>query len=398
MTVDDKQRLDRLLGAWLLVVLRPLAQLAGKLMRRDHASAPRGEIVFVKLMGGGSLLIALPALLGVRRRFPDRTLTLVCGSPVAPFAELIGIFDRIERVEDRGGVLALIASAARILAALVRRRVDTIVDLEVYSQLTTVFSLLTLARNRIGFYVESTYWRRNVQTHLVFFNRARGVFHFYAAAVRLLGAHPATRAEVRAHLLERVGGAPSHEAGEYLAVGAGCSDFASVRLLAPAEWRAYAQARRAELAGKRWVFLGAAADRATSEEVASALSGVFGADFAFENLCGELTLAESLARIAGARRFLGIDSALIHAARALGVPSASFFGPTDPATLLEPVEGYTEEVHYRPPICSPCLHVAQVPPCKGQNVCMRLFTSDRVPLTPWCEDASGESVLAPEVE
>jgi ADP-heptose:LPS heptosyltransferase len=396
MTVDDKQRLDRALGAWLLVVLRPLAQAIGKLMRRDHASDPRGEIAFIKLLGGGSLLVALPALLGVRRRFPERSLTLVCGSPVAPFAELLGIFDRIERVDDAGGVVRLVASAARILFALARRRVDTVVDLEVYSQLTTVFSLLTLARNRIGFYVESTYWRRNVLTHLVFFNRARGVFHFYAAAAGLLGARPAPRAQIRAHLLERIGGAAS--AGEYLAVGAGCSDFASVRLLPPAEWGAFASARRAELEGLHWVFLGAAADREPSEAVARALAEVLGGGFSYENRCGELKLAESLAVLAGAGRFLGVDSALVHAARALGVRSTSFFGPTDPATLLEPIEGYTEEVHYRPPICSPCLHVAQTPPCKGQNVCMRLFTLAEIPPAPWCEDASGATILPRELE
>jgi ADP-heptose:LPS heptosyltransferase len=396
MTVDDKQRLDRILGAWLLVVLRPLAQLAGKLMRRDHATEPRGEIVFVKLLGGGSLLIALPSLLGVRRRFPERPLTLVCGWPVAPFAELIGVFDRVEIVEDRRGVLALVTSAARILFGLVRRRVDTVVDLEVYSQLTTIFSLLTLARNRIGFYVESTYWRRNVLTHLVFFNRARGVFHFYAAATGLLGARPANRAEVAAHLLERSGGA--QPPGGYLAVGAGCSDFASVRLLPPAEWVAYARAHRAELDGKLWVFLGTASDRASSEVIANALREALGANFAYENRCGELSLPESFARIAGAHRFLGIDSALLHAARALGVPSASFFGPTDPTTLLEPIQGYSEEVYYRPPICSPCLHVAQTPPCKGRNVCMQLFTLDHVPLTPWCEEPSGATVLPAEAD
>jgi ADP-heptose:LPS heptosyltransferase len=397
MTVNDKQRLDRTLGACLLLGLRPLAQLAGKLMRRDHGSAPRGEIVFIKLMGGGSLLIALPSLLGVRRRFPERPLTLVCGTPVAPFAELIGIFDHIEIVEDRDGVLALVASAARILLALVRRQVDTVVDLEVYSQLTTAFSLLTLARNRIGFYVESTYWRRNMLTHLVFFNRARGVFHFYAAAVRMLGARPESRAEVRAHLLER-SASVVQATSDYFAVGAGCSDFASVRLLPPAEWFAYAQAHRAELSGRRWVFLGAGSDRTISEAVAGALREALGADFAYENRCGQLSLSESIACIAGARRFFGIDSALIHAARALGVPSVSFFGPTDPATLLEPIDSYAEAVHYRPPICSPCLHVTQTPPCKGRNVCMQLFTLERVPPTPWCEDASGASVLPGEVE
>ncbi len=396
MTVNDKQRLDRILGPWLLVILRPLAQIAGKIVRRNHACSPRGEIVFVKLLGGGSLLIALPSLLGIRRKFPQHQLTLVCGSPVAPFAELIGVFDEIKVVNDRGGVFALLASAARILVALIRRRVDTVVDLEVYSQLTTIFSLLTLARNRIGFYVASTYWRRNILTHLVFFNRARGVFHFYAATARLLGAQPATRVEVRAHLLARCG--DERLTGDYFVVGAGCSDLASVRLLPAAEWVAYARAHRADLTARRWIFLGAEADRATSEAVANALREAVGPDLICENRCGELSLTDSLACIAGAKRFLGIDSALLHAARALGVTSVSFFGPTNPKTLLEPIEGYVEEIHYRPPICSPCLHVTQIPPCRGRNVCMQLFTLDHVPLTPWCEDSSGKSLLPTEID
>ena len=396
MTVEDKQRVDRILGPWLLVLLRPFVRLAGKILRRDHSTTPRGEIVFIKLLGGGSLLIALPALLGVRQTFAHCKLTIVCASPVAPFAELIGIFDRIDVLNDRHGVFALIASAARILFALIRRRVDTIVDLEVYSQLTTVFSLLTLARNRIGFYVANTYWRRNILTHLVFFNRARGVFHFYNATARLLGARPASRVDVRAHMLARSGGAPA--AGEYFVVGAGCSDFASVRLLPAAEWSAYAKTHRAELICKRWVFLGSTSDRAVSEEVASALREVLGADLIYENRCGELSLSESIAYIAGAKRFFGIDSALLHAARALGVPSVSFFGPTNPVTLLEPIEDYVEEVHYRPPICSPCLHVTQIPPCRGRNVCMQLFTLDHVPFTPWCEDSSGKSLLPAEMD
>jgi len=396
MTVADKQWIDRILGPWLLVLLRPFVRLAGKILRRDHATTPRGEIVFIKLLGGGSLLIALPALLGVRQTFPHCKLTIVCASPVAPFAELIGIFDRIDVLNDRRGVFALIASAARILFALLRRRVDTVVDLEVYSQLSTVFGLLTLARNRIGFYVANTYWRRNILTHLVFFNRARGVFHFYNAMARLLGAKPAGRTDVRARLLARSGRAPA--AGEYFVVGAGCSDFASVRLLPTAEWSAYANAHRAELIGRHWVFLGAKSDRSLSEEIANALREAVGTDFVYENRCGEFSLSESVACIAGAKRFFGIDSALLHAARALGVPSVSFFGPTNPVTLLEPIEDYIEEVHYRPPICSPCLHVTQIPPCRGRNVCMQLFTLDDVPFTPWCEDSSGKSLLPAEMD
>ncbi len=390
MTVEDKQRIDRIMGPPVLLALRPFVLLAGKILRRDHTTRPQGEIVFIKLMGGGSLLIALPALLGVRRRFPDLTLTLVCGSPVAPFAKLMGIFDRVEVMNDRAGTFALLASAAQILCGLIFRRVDTVVDLEVYSQLTTVFSLLTLARNRIGFYVASTYWRRNVLTHLVFFNRARGVFHFYAATAHLLGAPSALREEVRAHLLSRISPVRSHH--DYIAVGAGCSDFASVRLLPLPEWREFARIHQAEIRARHWVFLGTDSDAQVAEQVAAAVRESI-PEFSYENRCGQLSLEESFAWIAGARQFIGIDSALLHAARALAIPTITFFGPTDPTTLLESIVDHVDLVYYRPPICSPCLHVTQTPPCKGHNVCMELFTRETVPFTPWCEDSAGKSVL-----
>jgi hypothetical protein len=41
-------------------------------------------------------------------------------------------------------------------------------DFEVHSRLTMVFCLLTCARNRAGFYIMASFWRRNLSTHLLF--------------------------------------------------------------------------------------------------------------------------------------------------------------------------------------------------------------------------------------
>ena len=404
MQIESKQRLDRLLGWCLLLPLRPLVRLAGRLARRDHRTEPAGEIVVIKLLGGGSLLLAFPALLGLRRRHPRLLLTVVCSGNVRPFAEALGLFDRIEVVDDSRGLRRLLWSGGRVLAALLRRRVDTVLDLEIYSVLTTVFSSLTCARNRIGFYLENTYWRRNVHTHLVFFNRSAGVFHFYDAAVRLLGAEPAGMEECRLHLAARLDRSrtesglraiPGLGAGEpFTAVGAGCSDLGQVRQMPVGEWRAFARRCRAALVG-HWIFLGGPDDREVSETVARAVSQELGDSFWWTNLCGELPLEDSLAVLERAHRFVGVDSALLHAARLLRVPSISFWGATDPTTRLRPVSGFEEEIHYRPPICSPCIHVAETPPCKGDNVCMQLFTRDEPSLVLWCEDSTGASVCPP---
>jgi ADP-heptose:LPS heptosyltransferase len=406
MRIEAKQRLDRRLGWTFLVPLRPLVRLAGRLAHRDHRTAPQGEIAVVKLLGGGSLLLAFPALLGLKRRYPALPLTIVCGPGVRPFAEAVGLFDRIDIVDDQRGFAALAASSVRVLAALVGRRVDTVLDLEVYSVLSTVFSSLTCARNRVGFYLENTYWRRNLHTHLVFFNRSAGVFHFYDALARLLGAEPASIEECRAHLAARLAGeeasGPARVAldalggADVVAVGAGCSELGRVRQLPVGEWCAFARRHAGPLCEAHWVFLGGPGDREVSEAVGRALAGELGPGaFRWTNLCGELPLASSLAVLVRARRFIGVDSALLHAARLLGVPGTSFWGPTSPATRLRPIAGLAEEIHYRPPVCSPCIHVAEEPPCKGDNVCMQLLSRDVEPLVLWCEDSTGASVRPP---
>lgn len=403
MRLDSKQRLDRVLGTWLLIPLRWMAQALGGVVRRDHDLRPAGEVVVIKMLGGGNLLIGLPALLGLRRRYPDRAFTLVCGGSVAPFGEMLGIFDRIERIDDGRGFFALAASGLRALVALQRRRVDTVVDLEVYSVLTSVFSLLTGARNRLGFYLENTYWRRNLHTHLVFFNRWTGTFHFHATVARMLGATPAGHDQCRRHLGERIdrlrtGAASAHAwLGEpFLTVGVGCSDFGSVRMMPVEEWVAMARRDGERLSGPRWVMLGTEADREASEAVGAAIARVIPeARFRYTNLCGALSLADSLDILRRSRRFLGIDSALLQVARTLGVPSTSVWGPTHPATRLVPIPGYEEEIHYRPPVCSPCLHVAESPPCQGRNICMRLFTADAPEPGQWYEDSQGRA-LRPE--
>ena len=48
------------------------------------------------------------------------------------------------------------------------------------------------------------------------------------------------------------------------------------------------------------------------------------------NLCGKLTLSQAACLIAGARAYVGPDTALTHMAAALGVPVVTFYGPTDP--------------------------------------------------------------------
>src|SRR3954471_1455643 len=176
MDVRTQRKVDNYIGRFGIALLRPTAMALGAVLRRDHELSAGREIVWVKMLGGGSLVLAMPMLLGIRRAHPTTRMVLITTPSVKPFAELLGVFDEYRVMDSRGLFRLLFSSLGVMLKTL---RADCIIDLEVHSRLTTVFSTLTLARNRVSFWLEDIFWRRRLASHLVFFNRASGSFHFY---------------------------------------------------------------------------------------------------------------------------------------------------------------------------------------------------------------------------
>jgi ADP-heptose:LPS heptosyltransferase len=369
MKLSRKKWIDYYLGGFLLALLRPLVWLLGRCLHRDHTLRVRGTVCIIKLLGGGSLTIAYPALLGLRLAHPNVRLRLVTTPAVHPFAEVLGVFDEIDLIDDA----SLLRMVSTTLKALVRSfRADTVLDFEVYSRLSTVFTALTCARNRLGFYLEQVFWRRNLHTHLVFFNRYAGSYHFYDGIMRSLGVEVATIGQVRSALAARLSGRsfnlPASEKRK-IAIGHGCSELGRERMLSANQW--------AEVLGRSihpgeeldLLFLGGSGDSQLAAAIGSALQTCF-PRVRIQNRCGQCALDESLATLATCHEFWGIDSALLHFARLLGLRCHSFWGPTDPQTRLRPIPGLQEQVEYVRLPCSPCVHVSEEPPCRGNNQCI----------------------------
>ena len=375
MNLHRKKMLDWYLGGLLMATLKPWVWLLGQILRRDHTPEVRESICFIKMLGGGSLVIAYPALLALRRQYPTATFSLICAQGTRSFAQSLDLFDRIDEISDTS-LSRLVSSGLRALCN--NFRVDTLVDLEVYSRLTTVLSTLTCARNRIGFYLEAVFWRKLLHTHLIFFNRFSGTFLWYDAVARLLGAEPVAIEECQELSRKRFQLLPmSNPEVRRIALGHSCSDLAPERMLNEQQWL---QVFREHLFADEQaviVLLGTADER----ELAASIIDVLAPEFPclqFRNYCGELSLQDSISRLATCQEFWGIDSALLHYARLLGLTCMSFWGPTNPATLLRPIAGLNETVRYGEVPCSPCIHVAEEPPCQGNNVCIEsLFYGDK---------------------
>ena len=70
MNIKTKKIIDLWVGAPLIIALKPIVYIVGKVLRRDHQLVKINDITIIKMQGGGSLVIALPALLGFRTPHP----------------------------------------------------------------------------------------------------------------------------------------------------------------------------------------------------------------------------------------------------------------------------------------------------------------------------------------
>ena len=372
MNIRAKLLTDYYIGGALQALLKPVTFLLGKILHRDHDLARCSSLTFIKMMGGGSLVIAYPALLAAKNSPQVRQLRLLTTSAVKPFAEILGVFDEIIVIRDDSAVTLLGDSLTALRKVF---RCDAIVDLEIHSRLTTVFSVLTCAVNRVGFYTGISFWRQKLATHLLFCNISSGIYYFYDQIAALFGGQAPDMAASVAAFRKQLGVSPrTPETGSLrIALAPCCSELGRERMLRAGEWvevlgRRFSRedpARRIEIR-----LMGARSDQAALNE----LSGVIYAAFpgiAVANYAGKSSLAESVRGLAEVDELICIDSALLHFARLLGLPTTSFWGPTDPASRLRVSDGNQDEIHYYKLPCSPCVHVAQEPPCRGDNRCMR---------------------------
>lgn len=70
---------------------------------------------------------------------------------------------------------------------------------------------------------------------------------------------------------------------------------------------------------------------------------------------------------------VSVDSAPLHIGKKLGLPTISFWGPTNPMNYLaiSEAEKHRHLYHYLGVHCSPCIHHTKVLPCGGDNFCMK---------------------------
>jgi lipopolysaccharide heptosyltransferase II len=351
----------------------------GLLPSAPSAAGAVREVLVLRLDRIGDVLMSLPALHDLRAALPDAHIRLAVGrwseaiARSAPVDEVcLWSAPWVGRAHEGADRVRGLVARARALRA---RRPDLALDLQGDVRASALMAL-TGARRRVGYANTGGAWLLTDVVPLdetvswVEQNR-RAVAQAVGRAPGVARPDPLTQAD--------------REFGGYLFDNLRLADRRPVVGLHPGGGRPVKQwdvARWADVAarlqrefGATVLITGSEADRPLAEAVTRGLPAR-----AFD-LTGKLTARETMAVIARLDLFLSPDTGPMHMAAAVGTPSVSVFGPSDPVRYFSAPPGPRHVVVRRELWCSPCNLIRRPPAeCTGHHgpECLRLVTVDDV--------------------
>lgn len=304
--------------------------------------------------------MASDAIYSLKIRYPNAKLTIICSKGIEQGLRSIHLFEDFYVIDDTN-LFRLLGSSLRTITTLMFRKKLWVVDLEVYSKLTGILSLWTMALNRFGFYFNQVRVRYNLYTHNIYFNTVVHVEYNYEQLVRAMGVTDIVPYTIK--------GFPPRHSGKnytYIALNNTCSELAQERKLTQEQVYGICS-WIGKHTGYKVALLGAPSDRKDNDAFLQQYG--LGED-AVINVAGTYAFEDYY-------RFLyeqcvmmvTIDSAPLHIANKLNIPNLSIWGPTSPQSRISLDSG--NAYVYLGVKCSPCAHFVDKLPCNGNNFCIK---------------------------
>ncbi len=321
------------------------------------------RILVIRPGGLGDMILLLPALHALAQSFPDAVIDVLCENRNTAVLPLSGFNGRILHYDrDRW----------RLWRRLRGRRYDIVVDTEQFHHLSAVIARLTGASCRIGFKINPV--RNLLYTHLV--NYALDApesaqFMRLLTPFGLLDADPSLDGSLAqaAARLDRPVDTPS---GNAVAVYAAASTPYK-------QWpfECFKQLLSVIIDDLKLEVILVGGKEAVP--ISRRLAAVFAKRPASEprviSMAGRTSLLETAAILQQSGFFVGGDCGLTHLAVAVGVPTVTLYGPSDPLKWGHPPARH--QVIHRGLSCSPCFIFGYHRPCRTRD-CMSAITVEEV--------------------
>lgn len=389
MNIKFQRAVDRLAGVPICALLSLLDRLFG---RRAPAATPR-RILVILLSEMGSLVLAQPMFARLREKYPQAELHVMLFAKNREILDLLDVVpkEHIITLDDRS-LTSFVGDSLRAIRRTRALDFDAVIDCELFSRVSSIFSYLSRARLHVGFHrhTQEGLYRGAFINRPVMYNPYR---HLTLQFLAMTAALESKSSPLAKDMPLPLPADPPHlvfGAGEREAVAARLhADFPSVadkplvlvypsggilpiRAWPPASYKALCAALLAD--GYAIAVIGLKDDHPLGEEIVAHCASAH-----CINLTGwTKSVRELLALFHRAALLVTNDGGPGQFAALTPLPSIVFFGPETP--VLYRSLSQNAYFFHKPLPCSPCLtaYNHRNSPCDGDNQCLKQVTPEEV--------------------
>lgn len=373
MNTRNKIRIDQTLVKPLIYFLNVFVKILGKILRIDHnLEKDFKTIAIAKYKGLGSIIQSTPLLLTLRAQYPEAHIVFVTTRSNVSILKKIKCIDEIVFLDDKN-FRSLITSFFPFIIRLIKLRIEVYLDLEIYSNFSSLVTTLSMARNRAGYFLRSSNYRLGIYTHMMYYNIRVPVSQTYLQFARLLNCSKVV--EELYHLegtdspLEIEGFKSASQ--PYLLINPNASDLRLERRWEGEKFIYLIQGLQKKYPSFKIVLIGGKDEAEYVQELYFSL----GEKSQVVNLAGKTSIDQLIDIIKHATVFVTNDTGPMHIGFSLRTKIVALFGPCSPEQYGQNDNCYSI---YHKVYCSPCVHEFIIPPCGGDNQCMKLIEVNEV--------------------
>ncbi len=375
MNIRTMRTLDRYVGV-------PLCWMTGvwnTVIRRRHRVRAADTILIIKFFGLGSIFLTTPFLNRLHGQYPTARIFFLSFASNKEILEKLPFPLHILTISS-GTVSSCLRDTFRVLRELRNGKIDVVFDLEFFSKFSTLISVLSGGKRRVG-YELPTLWRKWNLTHSVSLDHGAHVTKVFLKQLETIGISSneiptvtrldATDAE-RSSMEQKLGLATNGFDVITININAGTTSLE--RRWQPQRFIEVVQRLASQNAARRFFFIGNAQEHGYIQEV---LSKSPEAKSYATNCAGLLSVGELIALLRRSSFLLTNDSGPMHLASATGTKVVALFGPESPQ-FYGPLGDV--RVVYKGIECSPCLNIynAKLFVCPYNARCMKEISVDEV--------------------
>ncbi|OFY67455.1 MAG: hypothetical protein A3H98_03285 [Bacteroidetes bacterium RIFCSPLOWO2_02_FULL_36_8] len=388
MKTHDIIVFDSLFGNIFLKPIAFLLKIKKYLFNKQAGSFPEPKTILIcKFKGMGSIIQSTPLIKSLRNNFPNARLVYLSTSANKTLLDKIDILDEVLTLND-STLLNLIKGLYYLIIKLKELQIDYYYDLEVYSNFSAFTTSISGAKIKSGFYTQKSSFRKSLYHNAVQFEPGISVNELHIKLTKFRTLHEDAHTEKNSlycfksdidypgRLFQKLGITSKRADNwdlEYILINPNTSDLRIERRWPKENFIVLIEKICHEFPEVKIILTGNRQEIEYTTGIVTKINPYFRNNVV--SAAGKITLDEFSSLLEHSLLFITNDTGPMHLAFSLNIRTLALFGPCNPEFYEIP---FQTKIYYKRVTCSPCVHTTLLPPCWGNNVCMKSISMEEV--------------------